>query len=153
MANYATNVDLQKILPTILSFGVSDWTDQLTLATADVLELIKVDWFRQAANDRWGLTQGYLNSSDFPALDEDKLDTTKLVELTCYRALAHYIMPILTNDAGVEDQFFVKMERYQDRYKDEWDVVKRRALYDFDGDGNFDDVERFRKRGVRFARA
>jgi hypothetical protein len=155
MPNYATNADLQKLLPDILDHGVADFTDQLTLATADVLELIKVDWFREAANDYYGYTAGYKRGTYFPTLDEAYLDTSNLVNLTCYRALARYIFPMLTKDADfdAQDAYAIKMDRYQAYFEDEWKVVQRMPLYDFDKDSAFEDVERHDQRGRRVVRA
>jgi len=152
MANYATNADLQKLLPDILGYGVADFTDQLTFATADVLELIKVDWWREAANDfLYYNPQTYRGQAYFPTMNEAYLNTAKLVNITCYRALAHYIFPMLTLD-GQSEEWNIKMERYQAFYKDEWAVLKRAALYDFDQDSQFEDLERHDNRGRRVIR-
>jgi len=154
MTNYATTADLQALIPDIATSGVTgvtDWTAQLTAASADVLELWKVSWWKPSVDDFY--EQGYAYITPFPEPNLSLLNTAVLKNLTCYRALARYICPYLTNDSDQADEWNRKAERYQKFYEDEWEFVKQMPLYDWSEDGNFKDWERVPQRGRRCVRA
>lgn len=154
MANYATDADLQKFIPSILENGVASFTDHLTLATADVLEMVKLDWWVNAVQSRYGINAETTDFGNFMTnFDETKVNTLALVNLTCYRALHRYICPMLTTDSDESDEWTRKEKRYKQYFDEEWASLKRQALYDFDGDAVFEDIERRKVRGFRTARA
>tara|TARA_R110000803_G_scaffold105509_1_gene173743 strand:- start:170 stop:634 length:465 start_codon:yes stop_codon:yes gene_type:complete len=154
MANYATNADLQSFIPSILENGVTDFTAQLTLASSDVLELVKLDWYVDAATTRYSPARETIDYAPFLSnFDEQYLNTAALKQLTCYRALHKYICPMLTNDVDEADEWNRKEERYKSYYDEEWAKIKRMALYDFDQDSSFEDIERRETGGFRVARA
>ena len=131
MANYAEDTDLQVYETNLLEeSGVASFEDQLTLASADILNKIKSSWWTQASPTS--------TISDF---DESKLNVGIIKQLTVYKAFADYIFPKLANFME-DDTFLKKAEFYKEKYREEWDVVKGLPLYDFDGDTEFEDSER-----------
>jgi len=153
-APYATDADLQAFIPSILDNGVASFTPQLTLASTDVLELIKLEWWVNAVTSRYGFTRETVDISPvFPILDETKLNEGALVNITCYRALAQYICPMLTTDSDEADEWNRKMARYAEFYRSEWEALEVKPLYDFNSDNQFSDIERRVSRGRRIVRA
>jgi len=141
---YATDADLTALLPSVFTHDVASFTAQLQLASDDVLEAIKTEWWPQAAAARLGVLRESVDYDPlFPTFDETKLNTAKLKNLTCYLALSRYIFPLLANDSDVDgDEFTRKMERYTAFYEGEWGRVKLMPLYDWNGDAQFSDIER-----------
>jgi hypothetical protein len=140
----ATNADLLKFRADIMEHGVSSWSSQLTMAEADVLELIKTEWFVEAAKGVYGYGLGM---SDYQTIinsyDQAKLNTVLLVNIICYRAMAWYIYPSLTRDTDDgNDAFSRRAERYKAFYDGEWERVKKMELYDFSGDSVFSAFDR-----------
>lgn len=151
---YATTPDLTALIPDIATAsvtGITDWSTQLNQASADVLEVWKTQWWKPAVDDFY--QQGYSAITAFPSPDPSLLNTAALKNLTCYRALARYICPMLTNDSDTEDEWNRKQTRYEAFYADEWEVVKQMALYDWSGDSTFSDWERVPQKGRRCVRA
>jgi len=153
-APYATDADLQAFIPSILDNGVASFASQLTLASTDVLELVKLDWWVNAVTARYGFARESIDINPlFPRFDETKLNESVLINITCYRALAQYICPMLTTDSDEADEWLRKMERYAEFYRVEWDALELKPLYDFNSDGQFKDIERRASRGRRVVRA
>jgi len=154
MAAYANDTDLKTFIPRILDNGVVSFADQLQLASDDVLEMIKVDWWVNAVSSRYSLNRETTDwSSFFPKFDEALLNTAQLKNLTCYRALHKYICPMLTNDADEADEWTRKEERYKQFFDEEWQKIIKMPLYDFNQDSAFDDIERRQRSGIRLSRA
>lgn len=152
----ATDTDLELLRADILEHGVLTWADQLAMAEADVIELVKTEWFVEAAKSLYGYG---LQGNDYQVVVSQfniaHLNTSALKNLICYRAMAWYIYPSLTRDTddGL-DAFSRRAERYKAFYEGEWDAIKRMPLYDFNSDSNFEDVERVSPaRIVRIVRA
>jgi len=141
---YATDSDLQNLIPGILDQGVASFATQLGFASTDVLNLIKSDWWPKAVVRRFGAIETVDIGPLFPPLDEARINEAVLINLTCYRALSHYIIPMLTKD-NKDDSWAKKIGRYEIFYGEEWELVAQLPLYDFDGDSQFSDKER---RGV-----
>ena len=152
MAVYATDADLITYADDILDHGVASFTSELTRASADVLNLIKAEWWPQAIS-------GKVNSSyDYglipPTLDESKINTAELKQITIYRAFGFHIYPRLSKFSDSDgDSFSRRGEFYRDMFKDEWNRIKNLPLYDFDGDSSFEDIERRGPIGRKLVRA
>jgi len=154
---YATNSDLVALRVDILKHGVTDWTAQLALAEADVIERIKVEWFIEASKGMFahGLS-GQPMQTILDVFDITYLNTALLKNLICYRAMAWYIYPSLTKDTeDGEDAYSRRAVRYGDFYNDEWERVIKMPLYDFNADASFTALDRqpSSKRTVKVARA
>lgn len=151
---YAANTDLQALIPSILDNGIATFVPQLTSASNDILELIKLDWWVNAVTTRYGFARETVDINPlFPTFDATKINEAVLVNITCYRALAQYICPMLTTDSDEADEWSRKMDRYNLFYEAEWDRLELQALYDFNGDAQFSDIERRASRGRRLSRA
>ena len=153
MAAYATDADLAKLIPNIMNQGVVTFDDQLTFATDDVIAMIKAEWWPKAVNRRYGTVESVDFSPLFPTIDLTKINEAVLVNLTCYRALSRYIMPMLTKDSGPNDTWAAKIPRYNTFFNDEWQKVSQLPLYDFNADGQFSDIERRGSRTRKLVRA
>ena len=129
MANYALDSDLEEYDSTVSEQTIDSFEDQLTKATADILNLVKSAWWPQASG---------LPVSSFEVAN---LNTEQLRQLTVFKALYSYILPKLAKFLE-GDVFNEKITFYKERFKEEWDVVKNLPLYDFDEDATFEDSER-----------
>lgn len=127
MANYAENSDIYDVID-ITPSGSSEWEDELTLATRDVLAKIK---------------SSFWPPRDISTFDEANLDTTALLKMTVYRALGWYICPSLEKYIeGETGAWGRQAERFKEMYKEEWTIVQQLPIYDFDEDASFEDTER-----------
>jgi len=144
---YATIADVQMFEPSILDNGIADFSNELQLATDDLLDTVKTDWWPQAVTryiGNIGQSQD-VNSVAFPILDIARLDILKLKNATVYLALSLYIMPKLSSRRDADgDAFTRKSEHFTKMFKREWDLLGKRAIYDFNNDGQFTDIERAR---------
>jgi hypothetical protein len=139
MANYATTSDLEEYDKEVNDQGVDSWEDQLTKATADILNLIKSAYWPQAT------------TAPLSTFDEANLNTEALRQLTVYWALTNYIYPFLSTD--MDGDIWTKREdKYKKKYDQEWSVVKGLPLYDWDEDDSFEEEERRGPVIARFAR-
>lgn len=156
---YANTDDLKVLradIADILPAGVVDWDTQMHLATEDVLERIKSEWFVRAVRDKYGVTDSQMGVGQIVGMfNADRLNSSALKNLTCYRAMSRYIYPQMTRDTDDgNDAFTRRADRYSQFYAEEWEHVCGLALYDFDGDAAFSDWERApRVRTVRVRRA
>ena len=133
MSNYATNADLTTLIPTIVDHGETDFTDELTEATADVNRAIEIEWSKRDFNKGSGNTR----------FDATLLDATQWKRATLYRALAYYIMPRLS-PFRPDDSFQLQMKLYKDMFAEEIAAEFARGIkYDADGDTSYSDDEYF----------
>jgi len=154
--SFIQDTDLVEFVPDILGFGVADFSTQNLRASDDVFERLLNEWWPQAISRFYGLTRQNIDTMfpTLPTLDVNKLDTAALKPLTCYRALGHYILPLLAGDADANGDLFTRRaDRYDRFYSEEWKKVIRLPLYDFNADGAFSMVERKRAIGRRLVRA
>jgi hypothetical protein len=136
---YAQDDDLDKYDNKVRNQGIDSYNDQLLLASNDILNLIKTSWWFDAS----GLS--------LDSFEEDRLNTAALEQLTVYKAFYSYIFPLLSKFTE-GDTLVAKIEFYEKKFMEEWNVVKSLPLYDFDDDTLFEDDERrgpIRRRLVR----
>lgn len=141
---FITDADVQKFRPDILDFGITSFTDQYTMASDDVYERLYNEWWPNAISRRYGLSRNRLDIvwPVLPKMDLNYLDTSALIPITCFRALSHYIFPMLATNSTQTDFFSGMADIYRRFYDEEWIKVQRLPIYDFDKDGQFRDVER-----------
>jgi len=133
MANYATNADLLALVPAIFDHGESDFTDELTEATADVNRDIEIEWLKRGFNKGSGNTR----------FDKDLLTAAQWKRATMYKALTDYIMPRLS-PFREGDSFQIQMTYYKTRYAEEIAAEFGRGIqYDAENDGTVDDSDYF----------
>ena len=126
---YAQDSDLDTYDKAVRKLSSDSFVDQLTLASNDILNLIKGTWWPNATNIS-------LNS-----FDEANLNEAALLQITIFKALGDYIYPSLSQFKE-NDTLKAKADFYKQRFKEEWEVIKDLPLYDWDEDASFEDSER-----------
>lgn len=152
----ATESDLQDFIPDVYEHGLNSFSKELQFAESDVINLIKSDWWPSAVRSNYSYVQSYdvLNPLFVVPLDANYLNNNELKKLVVYRVAAAYIYPKLSTFKDVDgDSFSRKAEFYKGLYKDEWEIVKKLPLYDFNKDSVFSDAERKLNTGRRLSRA
>ncbi len=148
MANWIDDTFLQIFEPDILAEGdVSDYSVEIGLAQADVLEIILSEWWETT------ITQRFSRYDATWTFDESLLDTEKLKKMVAFRTFGFYIMPKLSTFRDVEDKFGRKRLYYREEFSSEWKRVFKQAIYDFNEDSQFSQWERTEVMGVRVLRA
>lgn len=134
MPNYATNDDIQDLIPSVFDHGVSDFTEELTSATNDVNRMIEIEWYNR----------GFGRGADRTRFDSDLLDAAQWKRATIYRALSAYIMPRLS-PFRENDSFQLQMKFYAERYREEMAAEMGVGVkYDTDASDSIEDAEYFR---------
>lgn len=126
---YAKDSDLETYDSEVRKLGVDSFEKQLLLASEDILNKIKGEWWPSATT---------LSLSSF---DEANLNTDALLQITVFKAFADYVFPMLSKFRE-GDIFQEKSKHYKERFKEEWATIKSLPLYDFDEDDTFEDSER-----------
>lgn len=123
---FATNNNLQEYAPDVFEQGIDDWTDELTKAQTDVINMIQYKWWNK-----------YYSRSKF--------NSTLLVEAqwtksTVYQALYAYILPRLSTFRPEGDPFREQLTFYKERFNEEFDIQFGLGIqYDFEDDGSIDE--------------
>jgi len=123
---FATNNNLQEYAPDVFEQGIDDWTDELTKAQTDVINMIQYKWWNK-----------YYSRSKF--------NSTLLVEAqwtksTVYQALYAYILPRLSTFRPEGDPFREQLAFYKERFNEEFDIQFGLGIqYDFENDGSIDE--------------
>ena len=140
MATFATTSDLVEYIPDITNHGVGNFDDQLAKAQVDIEKMIKVKWFDAE----------YSNSTIYTlhgvgiVWDATKLDATQWTKCCVYRALAYYILPMLSNFRPEGDAFQVQADFYKERFNEEMDLEFGFGIrYDSNDNGVFAEGEKF----------
>ena len=126
---YATDNDLEGLIPDIFDHGVESFTTELQRSTDDINRRIKTEW--------WS------NQHDPKLFDHTKLKGDDWKMATLYHSLAYYIMPRLSNFQE-DDSFQRQMVFYKERYMEEFSAVMAAGIsYDHDGDLTYstDEIE------------
>ena len=119
---FANNTNLQEYAPEVYQQGVDDWTDELTKAQTDVINMIQFKWFNK-----------FYSRTEF---DESKLVDAQWTKTTVYQALYAYILPRLSTFRPEGDPFREQLIFYKDRFQEEWELQFGVGIkYDFEGDG------------------
>ena len=106
--------------------GVDDWTDELTKAQEDVINLIQFKWWNK-----------FHNRSNF---DSSKLVEAQWTKTTVYQAMYAYILPKLSTFRPEGDPFREQLVFYKERYQEEWELQFGVGIkYDFGNDGTITD--------------
>ena len=130
---YATIDDLLVVEPTITDYGVLDWDAELARSEAEINRVLKVRWYQSYAK-KFALTVEF---------DPTKLTDSQFTQATIYHAMAYHICPKLTQFTPEEDKFPVMMKYYSGRFEHEMDLILREGvLYDLDGDGTVENMEK-----------
>lgn len=132
---FATIADLLEIDATLQDYGIQEWDTELLKAGDDIVKLLKVRWWNTYLKSM-GLYSGTYT------LDETLLDPTQWTEVSCYYALAYYILPKLSKFESDADRFRNMMDYYAGRFNDLIDLEIRSGVrYDADSDSQFSTSE------------
>ena len=143
---FATLDDLLEIDPNIQEYGVLDFDAALAQSEEDIVKLLKIRWWPSFVKSQPTIT---INSQLNPAL----LDPSQWTKVTCYYALAHYILPKLSKFESDTDSFQHKMEYYAQRAESTLDIeIRSGVAYDFDQDDEFSNRETLPTKSLRLQR-
>jgi len=146
---YATNAQLTAVQPTIVNHGITDFTDQLTEAEADVNRHLEVNWYNKT------FTQGFdqIGRAVGAEFDATLLTDTQWTRSTIYRALYAHILPLLSPYQVGGDSFREMMDYYRERYFEEIEMEMAQGVeYDLDNDGSITRTEKHKHRQDRIFR-
>ena len=114
--------DVQQYQPDIAEYGITDFDTQLQHAEDDVIRQIREDWW-----ERYRHTVRYKDITKVTSLELDsgKLTNSQWTRSVVYKALADYILPMLTKWKDPQggdgaDTFQVKMDFYRKKYAEEF---------------------------------
>jgi len=129
---YATIDDVLNVDPTILDYGILQFTEELARSEEDVKRLLRIRWWpvylKSVGPDIRRITG---NIEMNPALLTDAQWKT----CTVFHCLAYYILPQLTKFEPEPDTFQVKMAYYKNRFEEEFDLSLRDGVeYDANDD-------------------
>jgi len=140
MATLLTISDITEYEPDILSYGIPDFTDEISRAQQDVFRDLRIRWW---PTQQIGLYDLKYISTGQNEPDDDLYTASQLTRAACYQALGFHIYPKLAKFDEAVDIFERKMEFYRREYEREMDLVLRDGVeYDLDSSGTVDDAER-----------
>jgi len=146
---FATLDDLLQVDSTLQDYGIQEWDTELAKAEADVVKIIKVRWWPQFLRGK----RVTLEVADGYEINSALLDPTQWTDITCYYALAFYILPKLSKFEADADRFRNMMEYYSTRFDALMDLELRSGVrYDADHDTQFDSVETTSVSSLRLVR-
>ena len=118
---FSTDTNLTELVPDILDFGITAFTDEHARAQADIEREIRNRWWH-----RKGI-KGEMNSS--------YLTESQWTRSAAYLVLWKYALPQLTNWID-DDRFLQMIDFYKARYGEELEAVFADGVeYDADDDG------------------
>jgi len=137
--------DIQVYQPDIAEYGITDFDTQLQQAENDVIRQIREEWW-----ERYRHTVRYKDITKVTSLELDsgKLTNSQWTRSVVYKALADYILPMLTKWKDPQggdgaDTFQVKMDYYRKKYNEEFQAVLRDGVdYDEDDSGTVSESEK-----------
>jgi len=146
---FATLESLLTVDETIQDYGIQDWDQELAKAEADVIKLIKVRWWPIFLKEK----RVALQVADGYEINTALLDSTQWTDITCYYALAYYILPKLSKFEASADRFRNMMDYYASRFEALMDLELRSGVrYDVDHDNQFEAVETVATSSLRLVR-
>jgi hypothetical protein len=144
---FATIDDLLQVDATLQDYGIQDFEPELAKAESDVTKIIKVRWWPNYVK-----TQTTTGSDSF-VLNPALLDASQWTEVTCYYALAFYILPKLSKFEADPDRFRNMMDYYSGRFDALMDLELRSGVrYDADADTQFTNAETVNTNSLRLVR-
>ena len=125
---FSTDSNLTELVPDILDFGITAFTDEHARAQADIEREIR---------NRWWHRKGIAGEMDASYLTESQWTRS-----AAYLVLWKYALPQLTN--WVDDDRFLRMiDFYKVRYGEELDAIFADGVeYDADNDGSVTNKEK-----------
>ena len=125
---FSDDSNLVELVPDILDFGITSFSDEHPRAQADIEREIRNQWWH-----RKGIA-GEMNNS--------YLTDSQWTRSASYLVLWKYALPQLTNWVD-DDRFLQMIDFYKARYGEEIDAVFQDGVeYDADNDGQVTDKEK-----------
>ena len=125
---FSDDSNLVELVPDILDFGITSFSDEHPRAQADIEREIRNQWWH-----RKGIA-GEMNNS--------YLTDSQWTRSASYLVLWKYALPQLTNWVD-DDRFLQMIDFYKARYGEEIDAVFQDGVeYDDDNSGTIDDDEK-----------
>ena len=140
-----TQADLEKFFPDLANYGLGSIADYISYAEADVIDYFSYIWFPNALAKFSQLNTGTnVNNPKFalPTFDMAKLNINLVKNLITFKCLGDYIfITLMKTTAEGEDSFYARAVYFQDKYEQELARVTNAPIYDFNGDGVFDNLD------------
>ena len=125
---FSTDTNLTALLPDILTFGISAFTDEHALAEADIEREIRNRWWNKTGKS------GEMSAS--------LLTDSQWTRAASYLVLWRYALPQLTNWID-GDRFKEMIDFYKSRYSEEMEAVFLDGVeYDADSSGGVSNIEK-----------
>lgn len=125
---FSTDNNLTELVPDILDFGITAFTDEHARAQADIEREIR---------NRWWHRKGIAGEMDVSYLTESQWTRS-----ASYLVLWKYALPQLTNWVD-DDRFLQMIDFYKARYGEELDAVFQDGVeYDANDDGSVSNKEK-----------
>jgi hypothetical protein len=125
---FSEDSNLTELVPDILDFGISSFSDEHGRAQADIEREIR---------NRWWHRKGIAGEMDVSYLTDSQWTRS-----AAYLVLWKYALPQLTNWVD-DDRFLQMIDFYKARYGEELDAVFQDGVeYDADNDGTVTDKEK-----------
>ena len=125
---FSDDSNLVELVPDILDFGITSFSDEHPRAQADIEREIRNQWWH-----RKGIAG---------EMDPSYLADSQWTRSACYLVLWKYALPQLTNWVD-DDRFLAMIDFYKARYGEEIDAVFQDGVeYDADNDGQVTDKEK-----------
>jgi len=136
---FATNSDLLKYYTTVMDHGVTDWSAEIAEAQSDIENIVKAKWFFVEFGSQ--RTRGMVIQ---PIFNPSLLVPAQWNKVTCYRALANYILPKLSTFRPEGDAFQKAVDFYHQRFSEEMDLqLSVGVQYDLNNDHTISETEKF----------
>ncbi|HAS23830.1 MAG TPA: hypothetical protein DCR51_12080 [Idiomarina loihiensis] len=128
---FSSDADLIKLVPDILSLGITSFTLEHPKAQADIERDLRIKWWPRKRR-----------SGDTEEMDNSKLTDSQFTQAASFLVLWMYVLPKLTNWVD-NDRFLEMIDFYKARYGEEMEAVYGDGIeYDLDGDGTVTDLEK-----------
>jgi len=125
---FSDDSNLVELVPDILDFGITSFSDEHPRAQADIEREIRNQWWH-----RKGIAG---------EMDPSYLTDSQWTRSASYLVLWKYALPQLTNWVD-DDRFLAMIDFYKARYGEEIDAVFQDGIeYDADNDGQVTDKEK-----------
>jgi hypothetical protein len=142
---YATDFDLLKVRPDVLSLGVKTWEAQHAEAADIIDRLLSARWYRQAAEERG------IDPVRVP-FESARVSAMSVRRLAAYKAL-ELVYTFLMKPGPVADGFEREAGFFRERFEEELRTVLTLGVaYDWDSSGAIEALERVEPEGRHLER-
>ena len=123
-----TEDNIVEYFPDLHNYGIQDFNDFITKTEEDIHRFLRIEWYPAVRG--------------FGIYDSTRVNESQLTRSAVYYSLYKYILPQLTQWAVEGDSFQTQIDFYKAAFIEEFDLAKRELIYDWDGDGSYEETER-----------